>query len=105
MCRAVYADFSLLWIGAYSRNHALGPGAAGHFRRRPGPGRTGDSGGHVPSQQARLGIRPVHDRHCDGSGDRTGAGRVDHRQLQLALDIFHQHSDRLLSVLSRQPAS
>ena len=69
------------------------------------PGGAGDSGGHVSSGQARIGVRSVHHRDCDRAGDRAGAGRLDHGQLQLALDLLHQYSDWLAGVFPEQQAS
>ena len=68
-------------------------------------------GGLQPSEQAILSdtFRAVKARHgvCDvrhggggGAGDWPGVGRVDHRQLQLAVDFLHQRAHQHLVAVS-----
>src|SRR6202521_1642885 len=64
---------------ALSRDHALEPRVTRYRGRGPRPGVTGDSGRHIPSSEARIGVRSVHDRDCDSPRDRTCSGRLDHR--------------------------
>ncbi len=56
-----------------------------------------------PVEQTRTGIRSL--RHGSGgcAGDRTNAGRMDHRQLQLALDLLHQSAHRHHFPAAQQP--
>src|SRR6267154_471096 len=63
-------------------------------RRRPRSGRASHSRRHVPSTEATRGLRALQHGYRDCPGDRPSARRVDHRQLELAVDFFYQHSDR-----------
>src|SRR5258706_6511491 len=104
-CVALFTLTSLFCgTGTLPRDHAFQPCTAGSCRRRIGSGITSDSGGHIPCGQTCVGVRSVHDRNRDSPGDRACPGRLDHRQLQLALDILHQHSDRLLVFLPERRA-
>ena len=66
------------------------PRAARRGRRRPATHGAGHSGGHVSAATARLGLRALrhHGRH--GADDWSHPGRLDHVQLFLAMDFFHQ---------------
>src|SRR5579859_3244026 len=56
--------------------------------------RAGNSRRYVSSCKTRHGFRSVRNGGGDRSGDRPDSGRMDHRQLYLALDLLHQHSGR-----------
>ena len=71
-CVALFTLTSLLLrIGAHARDHAFQPRAARARGRRLGAGVAGDPGRHVPSREARVGIRSLHDRDCDSPGHRA----------------------------------
>ena len=70
------------------------PHPPGRRRRRAWSDRAGDSRRHVFSQTTGHGIRYVWHGDRRSSGDWADAGRMDHRQLQLALDLLHQCSHR-----------
>ena len=75
-------------------------GLAGSRRRRPAAQRAGHPGRHFPARQARHGVRRLRHGRGGRAGDRADARRLDHRQLQLALDLLHQHPlRRTLSLL------
>ena len=73
-------------------------------RRRLAALRTGHPGRHVLRRKARHGFRGL--RHGGGGGarHRPHAGRLDHRQLQLALDLLHQPAGRACSRCSSPAA-
>ena len=64
------------------------------WRRRHADQRASHPGRHVSAAKARPGVRALrHRRHRRADG-RADARRLDHRQLFLALDFFHQRADR-----------
>ena len=63
-------------------------------RRRIGPQRTGNPGGYFSGGTEGTGIRPLRHGRGGRTRYRTDAGRVDHRQLQLALDLLYQPAHR-----------
>ncbi len=94
-CVALFTITSfLLRHRAQPRHHAHRARAAGHRRRRPRAGRAGHPRRHLSAAQARLGLRALHRRHRHRAGHRPRARRLDHRQLQLALGLPHQHPHR-----------
>ena len=84
-------------------HHADRQSAAGNRRRWSRSGGTGDPGGYVSSGQAGFGVCALYGCHRDGSGDWAGAGRMDHRQLQLAMGLSDQHSDRPAVTVPDEP--
>ena len=70
------------------------PRPARRRRRWPRSGRAGDPRGHVPCPKTRGGICALQHGHRHCSCDRASARWMDHRQLELALDFFHQYPDR-----------
>ena len=70
------------------------PHPARRGRRRLAAQRAGDSGGHVSSRETRHGVRGLRHGGGAGAGHRPHSGRLDHRQLHLALDLSPQHSGR-----------
>ena len=70
------------------------PRSARRGRRRIAAQRAGDSRRHVSSRQTRHGICGLWHGGGHGAGDRPNSGRMDHRQLHLALDFLHQYSGR-----------
>ena len=58
-----------------------------------------------PAGQTRRGFCALQHGHCDCAGHRPAARRLDHRSLELALGLLHQHSDRHCFVDSDQPAA
>ncbi len=79
-------------------------GSAGRRRRRAATHGAGHSGGYVPAGEARPGIRALrrHRRHC--ADDRADFGRLDHGQLQLALDLLHQRAGGRADAVADLPA-
>ncbi len=71
------------------------PRHPGPDRRRAAAGGPGDPGRHLHPRPARHGLRLLRHRRGLRPGHRTDARRLDHRQLQLALDLpdqcAHQH--------------
>ncbi len=63
-------------------------------RRRPDRNLASDSPRHVYPARTRDGARHLRDGRDRRTGARAGHGRLDHRQLQLALDLFHQLTGR-----------
>ncbi len=66
--------------------------AAGPWRRRPRHQRTGHPGRHLSRGKTRPGLRAIRHGGGGGAGHRPHLRRLDHRQLQLALDLLHQRS-------------
>ncbi len=89
--------------GGVSAHAGLFPHPPGHWRRRPGAQRTGNSRRHFPRQQARAGLRPLWNGGGGGARHRTHPRRLDHRQFQLALDLLHQSAGRLAVALFDPP--
>ena len=63
-------------------------------RRRPAALRAGHPGRHVLHRKTRHGLRALRHGRGGGARHRPDAGRLDHRQFQLALDLLHQPADR-----------
>ena len=102
--RAVHRDLVSLRNRAEPRRADFFPRAAGHRRRRPGAGRTGDTGRYLSRREARRRFRALQhgDRHC--ARHRAAAGRMDHRQFLVALGFLHQYSDRAHLAAAVEPA-
>ena len=91
---ALHDQFVSLRAGAQPGEVDFFQGSAGRGRRRPAAQRTIDSGGYVRAGEARNGFRCLRNGRGRRSRDRSDAGRIHYRQLQLALDLLHQRSDR-----------
>ncbi len=63
-------------------------------RRRAAADGAGDSVRNLPAAAARRGDGDLRDGRDGRAGDRADAGRLDHRQRQLAADLLHQRADR-----------
>ena len=72
----------------------LVPHDSGRGRRRTAADGAGDPGRHVSAGAARHGVRALRRHAIIGADDWADARRLDHRQLQLALDLPHQPSGR-----------
>ena len=70
------------------------PGDPGHRRRRAPARQPGDPDRRLPPREAGHGHDGVRRGGADRTGHRPDAGRLHHRQLQLALDLPHQPPDR-----------
>ena len=79
------------------------PRAAGHRRRRAGAQRAGHPRRHLPAEEARDGVRRLRHRRRRRAGGRADAGRVDHRQLLLAVDLLHQRARRAALAVPQPP--
>ena len=90
--RAVYGQQLSVRPGAEPRHADFLSRAAGRGRRGIAAERAGHPGRHLPAIEARHGVRGVRHGGGGGAGDRPHARRLDHRQLQLALDFLHQRS-------------
>ena len=94
MRRAVHVDVAVLrlapTLGIMLSSRVLQGIAGGGLA----PVAQADPGRYIPAGQTSLGIRALHHRHRNRAGHRPGTGRLDHRQLQLALDFLHQYSHR-----------
>ena len=88
----VYREFFALRDGAESRPSSFLPRAARRGRRRAAADGSGHSGGHLSAATARFGVCAVRHYGHHGAHDRANAGRMDHFQLFLAVDFFHQSS-------------
>ena len=80
--------------GAFARHVDLLPRLAGARRRRAATRLAGHPGGELPARKAGHGHGDFRHGRGGGAGHRPHAGRLDHRQLQLALDLLHQHPHR-----------
>ena len=92
--RHLHHQFVSLRPGAEPAHAHLLPHPAGRRRRRPAAQRTGHPGRHLFRQAARHGLCHVWHGGRGRARHRPDAGRVDHRQLQLALDLPHQRAHR-----------
>ena len=111
ICVALFTVSSFLCGMAPSPGHAAAvPGAPGRRRRRPGAQRAGMLADTFPGQVLRHGLRHLRHGGGGGAGDRPHPGRLDHRQLFLALDLLHERpggaavAGRLPSRLIQDPA-
>ena len=94
-CVALFTISSFLCGLAPESGHAHRlPRAARRRWRRTATQRAGHSCRHFPSRQARHGIRRLRHRRSHRPCHRSHSRRLDHRQLHLALDFFHQHPGR-----------
>src|ERR1700722_944463 len=89
LCGPVYHLFAALRDCAYLTVPHSGQDPAGPRRWRTGSQRTGDPGRYVSGGTTRPGIRPLWHGGGGRTRDRADPGRLDHRQLQLALDLLH----------------
>ena len=64
--------------------------AAGRGRGRTATHGPGHPGRHFSTSTARRGLRALWHHHHRRAYDRTDLGRLDYRQLYLALDFLHQ---------------
>ena len=92
-CVALFADEQ------FSVRTGAEPGAAGFFSHPAGRGgrrlateRAGHSCRYVSAGQARHGVFHLRNGGGGGSRNRPHAGRLDHGQLQLALDFLYQRA-------------
>ena len=67
---------------------------AGHVRRRAGAAGAGDDDGHQPARATRAGDGDLRRRHHVRADHRADAGRLAHRDLQLARRVPRQPADR-----------
>ncbi len=93
ICLAMFTVCALLCGFAEPAAADLFRTATGLFRRRPAAQPAVDHARHFPPEQ-RAGLRAHGDRDCCRARARADAGRLDHRQLQLAMDLLHQYSGR-----------
>src|SRR5580658_2445567 len=79
---------SLAWHAYRVSRHA------GSWRWRTTAQRTSHPRRYFSTRTARYGVRHLWNGGGAGALDRTDSGRLDNRQLQLALDFLYQRSDR-----------
>ena len=89
---AVRDQLHAVRAGAVAGDADVLPRAAGRGRRRAGAVGAGDPGGYFFAEAAGAGVCDVWAGGGVRAGDRADAGRVDHGQLQLALDLLHQRA-------------
>ena len=91
-------DLHRLLVPLRHRQHPPAPHLRAHparrRRRRPRPQRTGHPRRHLPRRKARSGLRRLRHGRRHRARHRPHPRRLDHRQLQLALDLLHQHPRR-----------
>ena len=92
--RHLHHQLVSLCSGSEPAHAHLLPHPAGRGRRRPAAQRTSDPGRHILCQATRHGLCHVWNGGGGRSRHRPHAGRMDYRQLQLALDIPHQRAHR-----------
>ena len=95
ICVTLFTDqLAPLWIRPQPRHADFLPRAAGNRRRWPRSCRAGNPRRHISRRKTRRCVRALQhgDRHR--ARDRPAARRLDHRSLELALGLFHQHSHR-----------
>ncbi len=80
--------------GADAADPDLLPHHPGRHRRRHAAALAGDHARGVPAARARPGDGGVGDGDRRRADLRAGARRLADRQLQLAVDLLHQHADR-----------
>ena len=90
----LYCEFFAVRGGAESRASAFLSSAARRGRRRIAADGASHSGRHFSTATTRLGVCAVWHYGHHGAHDRTNSGRMDHLQLFLAMDFFHQSSGR-----------
>ncbi len=95
------ASIAVFTIASGLCGMATTPSATDPVPRDPGPGRRRASAlqpGHPPrrlsARKARRGHDHIRHRRLARARRRPDAGRLPHRQLQLALDLLHQHPRR-----------
>ena len=88
---------------AHAAHPYLRPHPARPRRRRPRPQRTGHPRRHLPPREARPGLRRLRYGRSLRPRHRPHPRRLDHRQLQLALDLLHQPPRRPALPLPKQP--
>ena len=91
---AVYGEFVFVRTGAEPGRAGAVPHSAGCRRRRSAAQRTGNFERHVQHREARHGVCGVRHRRRRRADDRAVAGRLDHRQLFVALDFLYQRAGR-----------
>ena len=104
-CVALFTVCSLLCgLAPVAAASHLRPHSARRRRRRPRPQRTGHPRRHLPRRKARPGLRRLRHGRRRRARHRPHARRLDHRQLQLALDLLHQPAGRPALALSSATA-
>src|SRR5580704_16697809 len=88
----IHADIALLRVGnvADATDHLSR--AAGVDRRRASTAGAGDPAGNISQRAAWARDGSVRDRDSTGADSWPYSRRMDHRQLQLALDFLSQSS-------------
>ena len=89
---ALHRQFFSLRICAEPGLAGFLPRVAGRGRRSASAGVAGNSGGKFSARKTGTGNGVLRNGRGARSGHRANAGRMDHGQLQLALDFLHQHS-------------
>ncbi len=92
--RHLHPQFPALRRGADARLADLLSRPAGPGRRSAAADLPGDSGRELPAREAGRRDGVLRHGRGRGAGDRADAGRMDHRQLHLALDLPDQHTRR-----------
>ena len=87
---SVHFKFHAVRLGDYTANARALPRDAGPWRRRARAKRASHPGRHLFSEPAQHGIRNVRNGSRCCACHWPHAWRMDHRQLQLALDLLHQ---------------
>src|SRR5256884_5365483 len=86
--------FTAVWHGAEPGGDYLVPGATRRRRRWAAARGTIHLGRHLSSPAARSRICALRHHHDHRPNRRPHFGRMDHRQLHLALDFLHQPAGR-----------
>ena len=84
-----YGEFTALRVSAESAAIAIVSSSARHRWRRTATDGASHSQRYVSSGAARLGVCCLRHYRSSRPDSRADAGRVDYRQLFMALDIFH----------------
>ena len=106
--RPVHCDLHRLQLslrrGALADPAAALSRFAGRRRRRNAAHGPGHHGRQLRAAEARPGLCSLRTGRRARAFHRPHAGRLDHRQLHLALDLLHQHSGGHSGLHSRHPA-
>ena len=91
---AVHGQQPAVRHGAHPGTADLLPRPAGARRRRAAAHLAGHPGGEFSAREAGHGDGGLRHGRGGGAGHRSHPRRLDHRQLQLGLDLLHQPSGR-----------
>src|SRR5215471_15784412 len=90
----LHGELTIVRAGAVAGMADFLPHPAGPGRGSAATDLAGDRGGELPAGKTGLRHGVLWNGRGSGAGDRADAGRLDHGQLHVALDLSDQHSGR-----------